>query len=85
MTWVQFLSLAEFVHNSWPHDQTGLTPHKLLFETKPLFPLSTEETQTPEVANCLRQIKEARDKAEKALRISKEKPIPTTFDEGDHV
>ena len=85
MTWAQFLSLAEFVHNSWPHDRTGLTPHELLFGTKPPFPLSTEETQTPEVANRLRQIKEAQDKAEKALRVSKEKPILTTFDEGDQV
>ena len=84
-TWVQFLSLAEFVHNFWPYDQTGLTPHELLFGTKPLFPLSIEETQTPEVANHLRQIKEAQDKAKKALRVSKEKPIPTTFDEGEQV
>ena len=82
-TWVQFLSLAEFVHNSWPHDQTSLTPHELLFGVKPPFPLSNEETHTPEVANHLKQIKEARDKAEKALRISKEKPILTMFNEGD--
>ena len=51
-TWAQFLSLAEFVHNSWPHDQTSLTPHKLLFETKPPFPLSNEEAQTPDVTTC---------------------------------
>ena len=84
-TWAQFLSLAEFVHNSWPHDRTSLTPHELLFGTKPPFPLANGETQTPEVANRLKQIKEARDKAEKALRDSKEKPIPTMFDEGDQV
>ena len=84
-TWAQFLSMAEFVHNSWPHDRTGLTPHELLFGAKPLFPLSTEETQTPEVTHRLKQIKEARDKAEQALRISKEKPILTTFSEGDQV
>jgi hypothetical protein len=58
-TWAQFLSLAKFVHNSWPHDRTSLTPHKLLFGTKPPFLLSSEETQTPEVANRLKQIKEA--------------------------
>jgi hypothetical protein len=67
MTCAQFLLLAEFVHNSWPHDRTKLTPHELLFGTKPPFPLSNEEMQTPEVANRLKQIKEARDKAEKAL------------------
>ena len=58
-TWAQFLSLAEFVHNSWPHDRTSLTPHELLFRIKPPFPLSSEEAQTPEVTTRLRQIKEA--------------------------
>ena len=84
-TWAQFLSLAEFVHNSWPHDRTSLTPHELLFETKPPFPLSNEEVQTLEVTTRLRQIREARDNAEKALWISKEKPIPITFKEGEQV
>ena len=84
-TWAQFLSLAEFVHNSWPHDRTGLSPHELLFGMKPPFPLSIEEAQTPEVTHRLKQIKEARDKAEQALRTSNEKPIPVTFDEGDQV
>ena len=37
MTWVQFLSLTEFIHNSWPYDRTTLTPHELLFGTKPPF------------------------------------------------
>ena len=50
-TWAQFLSLAEFVHNSWPHDRTTLTPHKLLFGMKPLFPLSNKEATTPEVTH----------------------------------
>jgi hypothetical protein len=48
-TWAQYLSLAEFVHNSWPHDQMTLTPHKLLFRVKPPFPLSDEEAQVPDV------------------------------------
>ena len=48
-TWAQYLSLAEFVHNSWPHDRTTLTPHELLFGTKPPFPLSDEEAKTPGV------------------------------------
>ena len=52
---------------------------------KPPFPLSNEEAQTPEVMTRLRQIREARDKAEKALRISKEKPILITFEEGEQV
>ena len=84
-TWAQFLSLAEFVHNSWPHDRTSLTPHKLLFGIKPPFPLSDEEAQTPDVTTRLKQIREARSKAEKALGTSKEKPIPISFNEGEQV
>ena len=52
-TWAQFLSLAEFVHNSWPHDWTTLTSHKLLFGTKPPFPLSDEEAKTPDITTQL--------------------------------
>ena len=48
-TWAQYLSLAEFVHNSWPHDRMTLTPHELLFGVKPPFPLSDEEAETPDV------------------------------------
>ena len=84
-TWAQFLSLVEFVHNSWPHDRTSLTLHELLFGTKPPFPLSDEEAKTPDITTRLRQIREARDKAEEALRISKEKLIPVNFEEGEQV
>jgi hypothetical protein len=84
-TWVHFLSLAEFVHNSWPHDRTTLTPHELLFGVKPPFPLSDEEAQVPDVTTRLRQIRLARDKAETALRVSKERLIPIQFEEGEQV
>ena len=85
MTWAQFLSLAKFVHNSWPHDRTSLTPHELLFGTKPPFPLSDKEAKTPDVTTWLRQIREARDKAEEALQISKEQPIPVNFEKKEQV
>ena len=55
-TWAQYLLLAEFVHNSGPHNQMTLTPHELLFEVKPLFPLSNEEAQIPDVTTHLQQI-----------------------------
>jgi hypothetical protein len=58
-TWAQYLSLAEFVHNSWPHDRTTLTPHELLFGVKPPFPLSDEEAQVPDVTTRMQQIREA--------------------------
>jgi hypothetical protein len=71
-----YLSLAEFVHNSWPHDRTTLTPHELLFRVKPPFPLSDKEAQVPDVTTCLRQIREAQDKAEAVLQVTKECLVP---------
>ena len=62
-----------------------LTPHELLFGVKPLFPLSDEEATTPDVTTRLQQIKEARDKAEEALQVSKERSIPVNFEEGEQV
>jgi transposase InsO family protein len=53
VTWAQYLSLVEFVHNSWPHDRTTLTPHELLFGVKPPFPLSNEEAWVPDVTTRL--------------------------------
>ena len=84
-TWAQYLSLAEFVHNSWPHDQMTLTPHELLFGVKPPVPLSDEEAKTPDVMTQLQQIQEVRDKAEAALHVSKECLIPVNFEEGEQV
>ena len=52
-TWAQYLSLVEFVHNSWPHDRMTLMPHKLLFGVKPPFPLSDEEAKTPNITTQL--------------------------------
>ena len=62
-----------------------LTPHELLFGTKPQFPLSDEEATTPDVMTRLRQIREARNKAEEALQVSKEWLIPVNFEEGEQV
>jgi hypothetical protein len=28
--WVEYLPIAEFAHNSWPHDVTKKSPHELL-------------------------------------------------------
>ena len=59
--------------------------HKLLFGVKPPFPLSDEEAKTPDVTTRLRQIREARDKAEAALCMSKERLIPVNFEEDEQV
>ena len=63
----------------------SLTLHKLLFGTKPPFPLSDEEAKTPDVTTRLRQIREAQNKAEEALWIAKEWLIPVNFEEGEQV
>jgi hypothetical protein len=52
---------------------------------KPPFPLSDEEAQTPDVTTRLRQIREARDKAEATLHVSKERLVPVQFEEDEQV
>jgi hypothetical protein len=60
-------------------------PHELLFGVKPPFPLSDKEAQVPDVTTQLRQIREAWDRAEATLRVSKERLMPIQFEEGEQV
>ena len=38
--WVIYLPIAEFTHNSWPHDVSKKTPHKLLFGFNPMVDIT---------------------------------------------
>ena len=84
-TWAQFLSMAEFTHNSWPHDKSGQSPHQLLFSTQPLVPQTSEEAWVPNVKDHLGKVWAAQDKAQKAFQTTRECPIPVEFKEGTQV
>jgi len=85
MTWAQFLSMAEFTHNSWPHNKSGQSLHQLLFGVQPLIPCTSEEAWVPDVEDRLGKVRAARDKAQKAFQTTNTQPIPIEFNEGDQV
>jgi Chromo (CHRromatin Organisation MOdifier) domain len=83
-TWAEYLTLAEYVHNSWPHDRSGLTPHELLFGTKPTLPDNLDESDVPAVQERLLKLHENRERATKAFQTATTTP-QTQFEEGDKV
>ena len=85
--WTQFLPLAEFAHNSWPHDVTKKTPHKLLMGTKPQIhvePMS--DSDSPRATNQLITLQEARlHAAEALLKHYKTRTPPTQYAVGQQI
>src|SRR6266404_2919729 len=66
--WTQYLSTAEYAHNSWPHDVTKKTPHELLFGMRPSIHIaSNPDVRSPRVAERLLQLQEGRLHAAEAL------------------
>jgi len=66
--WTQYLSTAEYAHNSWPHDVTKKTPHELLFGMRPSIHIASDpDVRSPRVAERLLQLQEGRLHAAEAL------------------
>jgi hypothetical protein len=82
------LPVAEFAHNSWKHDATKLTPHKLLIETRPLVNVKLLEEQVPQALDCLKELDEARRTAQTQLETIQgkhDKRPEVKYKEGDQV
>ena len=77
--------MAEFTHNSWPHNKLGQSLHQLLFGVQPLIPCTSEEAWVPNFKDCLGKVWAARDKAQKAFQTATAQPIPNEFNKGDQV
>ncbi len=83
--WVKYLPLAEYAHNSWPHNTTKKTPHELLFGTKAAIHIEANgEDRSPMATERLIEIQQARLHASQALlkRFKTKDPI-VQFKEGD--
>ena len=85
--WVSYLPLAEFAHNSWPHDVTKLSPHQLLFGNKPQIHVEAAgEQRSPTATDRLIAIQQARLHASEALLRRYDTKIPKRqYDVGDKV
>ena len=86
--WSKMLPVAEFAHNSWRHDVTHKSPHKLLIGIKPQVVLQHLELTVPATETRLKILDDARQSAQNALeRVQQRKDNRKTvmYKEGDQV
>jgi hypothetical protein len=57
--WADYLSMAEFVYNSWPQDATGQSAHELLFGFQPHCTIDNDPTPVPAVEDRLTHLRQA--------------------------
>jgi hypothetical protein len=70
--WANLLPLAQFVHNSWPNASTKKTPFELLLGANPVVHLAGKNTNIPELQRRQEWLKEARERAQEAIRKAQE-------------
>jgi hypothetical protein len=85
--WVEYLPIAEFAHNSWPHDVTKKSPHELLIGMKPQIHVTPmEEGSSPMATERLIDLQKARmHAAEALLKRYKQREPCMRFEEGQRV
>src|SRR5258707_3379890 len=87
-SWSQILPIAEFAHNSWRHDVTRKSPHKLLIGSKPQVILKHLESPTPAAETRLKLLEESRQAAQSLLshvQHRRDDQKRTEMKEGDQV
>jgi hypothetical protein len=65
--WAHMLPLAEFAHNSWKHNISNKSPHKLLHSINLTIRIKTNDTGVPASTECLWELTEARKDTQKRL------------------
>jgi hypothetical protein len=65
--WAKLLPIAEFAHNSWKHEVTQKTPHKLLIGCNPVVHVNQVEDTTPAAIDRLKIMEEAQQEAQTRL------------------
>ncbi len=65
--WCAYLPMAEFAHNSWPHEITRKSPFELLMGYNPRTDWIDRPSPIPQVALRLQQFKEARAQAQELM------------------
>jgi Chromo (CHRromatin Organisation MOdifier) domain len=70
--WANLLSLAQFVHNSWPNASTKRMPFELLFGINPIIHMTRRTNNVPELSKRQEWLKEARECTQEAIRKAQE-------------
>ena len=67
--WVMYLPIAEFAHNSWPHNISKKIPHKLLFGFNPTVDVTPSGVNnSPLATDRLLALQQARLHAAEVLK-----------------
>jgi hypothetical protein len=64
MNWAVLLPMAEYAHNSWKHEVTKASPHKLLLGLEPQVNVKFLSDVAPTAVDRLRTLEEARKEAQ---------------------
>ena len=84
--WSTLLPMAEFAHNSWKHEHTKHSPHKLIIGINPSTSITTSEDSVSAAQDCLKKLEESRIDVQKALTWHiKPLNLPRTFVSGNKV
>jgi hypothetical protein len=86
--WAAFLPMAEYAHNSWRHEVTKASPHKLLLGFEPQVNIKFLSDVAPMAVDRLRTLEEARMEAQmrlETLQKSKDSHKPRTLMQGDDI
>ena len=84
--WSDLLPMAEFSHNSWPHEITQHTPHELIIGFNPTASFTVPEDTIPAAQERLQELSRTRSETQQALQ-KRSKPVnpSRTFVSGDKV
>jgi len=84
--WSDLLPMAEYAHNSWPHEHTKHTPHELIHGFNPTASFSIPEDSVPAAQKRLQELSKSRSEAQHALQ-KRIKPVnpSRSFVSGDKV
>src|SRR6266850_4280974 len=87
--WAEWLSLAQYICNSWPSSTTKKTPYKLILKYTSNVHQPNRTTLVPGITERLEQIKEHQIATQHALEQAQQRLIKETkykpFSEGDKV
>ena len=86
--WAPLLAMAEYAHNSWKHEVTKASPHKLLLGIEPQVNVKFLSDVAPTAVDRLRTLEEARKEAQtrlETLQKSKDDRKPRQLTQGDDV
>jgi hypothetical protein len=78
--------MAEFAHNSWPHEHTKHTPYELITRINPTASFTVPEDSVPARQERLQELSQSRSEAQKVLqKRSKPMNLLHSFVLGDKV